>query len=72
MAVSTELWTEGNASICICIDDYEYKVIAWASDERLTARQMVEALEAQYPGVVFETRTDVSPGNIHAVGKRVL
>jgi len=73
MAVSSEFWTDGkqDAPVCIIVDDYEYKVIAWASNERITASEMKAALEAEY-GIAFETRTDVSPGNIHAVGKREL
>ena len=74
MAVSSEFWTDGkqDAPVCICIDDYGHKVIAWASDERITASEMKAALEAEYPSIIFETRTDVSPGNIHAVGRREL
>ena len=74
MAVSSEFWTDGkqDAPVCIIVDDYEYKVIAWASSERITANEMKTALEAEYPGIIFETRTDVSPGSIHAVGMRVL
>ena len=74
MTVSSEFWTNGkqDAPVCICIDDYEYKVIAWASDARITANEMKAALEAEYPGIVFNTMADVSPGNIHAVGMREL
>jgi len=74
MAVSTEFWTDGkqDAPVCIAVDDYEYKVIAWVSSERITADMMKAALEAEYPGIIFETRTDVSPGSIHAVGMREL
>ena len=74
MAVESELWTDGKqgAPVCIVVDDYEYKVIAWASSERITADMMKAALEAKYPGITFDTRADVSPGNIHAVGMRVL
>ena len=74
MAVSSEFWTNGkqDAPVCIVVDDYEYKVIAWASSERITASEMKAALEVEYPGIVFTTHTDVSPGNIHAVGRREL
>jgi len=74
MAVESELWTDGKqgAPVCIVVDDYEYKVIAWASSERITADMMKAALEAEYPGIMFDTMTDVSPGSIHAVGQRVL
>ena len=74
MAVESELWTDGKqgAPVCIVVDDYKYKVIAWASSERITADMMKAALEAEYPGIMFDTMTDVSPGSIHAVGQRVL
>ena len=74
MTVSSEFWTNGkqDAPVCICIDDYGHKVIAWASNERITASKMKAALEAEYPGITFNTRADVSPGNIHAVGRREL
>jgi len=73
MAVSSEFWTDGkqDAPVCIMVDDYGLKIVAWASDERITASKMKAALEAEY-GIAFETRTDVSPGSIHAVGRRVL
>ena len=73
MTVSSEFWTNGkqDAPVCIAVDDYGHKVIAWASDERITANGLKAALEAEY-GIAFETRTDVSPGSIHAVGMRVL
>ena len=74
MAVSSELWTDGkqDAPVCIMVDDYDYKIVAWASNERLTSSQMVRALEEEYPGIEFDTRLDVSPGTIYAVGKRQL
>ena len=53
------------------VDIYDLKVIAYASDGQITANELKAALEAEY-GIAFETRTDVSPGNIHAVGKREL
>ena len=72
MAVSKNLWAkteQGDA--CIMVDIYDLKVIAYASDEQITAPELKAALEAEY-GIAFETRTDVSPGSIHAVGQRVL
>jgi len=54
------------------IDIYDLKVIAYASDEQITAGEMKAALEAEYPDIEFETMTDVSPGSIHAVGMREL
>ena len=74
MTVSSEFWTNGkqDAPVCICIDDYGHKVIAYASDEQITAGEMKAALEAEYPDIEFETMTDVSPGSIHAVGMREL
>lgn len=74
MAVSSEFWADGKQGdpACIMVDDYDYKVIAWASSERITAGEMKAALEAEYPGITFNMMADVSPGNIHAVGMRVL
>ena len=74
MTVSSEFWTNGkqDVPVCICIDDYGHKVIAYASDEQITAGEMKAALEAEYPDIEFETMTDVSPGSIHAVGMREL
>ena len=69
MAVSRNLWI---GDTCIMVDIYDLKVIAYASDEQITANELKAALEAEYPSIIFETRTDVSPGNIHAVGMRVL
>ena len=54
------------------IDIYDLKVIAYASDEQITAGEMKAALEAEYPDIEFETMTNVSPGSIHAVGMREL
>ena len=74
MTVSSEFWTNGkqDAPVCICIDDYGHKVIAYVSSERITADMIKAALEAKYPGITFDTRADVSPSNIHAVGMREL
>ena len=73
MAIGSELWAEGNqGEACIMVDDYEHKLVCWASNKDFTSSQVVKALEEEYPGIEFDTRLDVSPGNIYAVGKRVL
>jgi len=73
MAIGSELWVEGNqGEICIMVDDYECKVVAWASAKLITASELKAALEGEYPDVTFETVTDVNPRNVYAVGKRVL
>ena len=53
------------------VDIYDLKIIAYASSERIMANELKAALEAEY-GIAFETRTDVNPETIHAVGMRVL
>ena len=73
MTVSRNLWPKTEqGEACIMIDIYDLKVIAYASDEQITAGEMKAALEAEYPDIEFETMTDVSPGSIHAVGMREL
>jgi hypothetical protein len=73
MAIGSELWVEGNqGEACIMVDDYEYKVVAWASAKLITASELKTALEEEYPDITFDTMTDVSPRSIYAVGKRVL
>ena len=72
MTVSRNLWAKtGQGEACIMVDIYDLKIIAYASSERIMANELKAALEAEY-GIAFETRTDVSPGSIHAVGMRVL
>ena len=72
--VESELWTEVGRGIMvpITVNDYGNKIIAWVDTERITSSQVVKALEEEYPGIEFDTRLDVSPGNIYAVGKKVL
>jgi len=74
MAVSRNLWvkTEQSEEVCIMVDVYDLKVIAWANATLITASKMKAALEEEYPDITFETMTDVNPGYIHAMGKRVL
>jgi hypothetical protein len=75
VAVSRNLWvkTEQSEEVCIMVDVYDLKVVAWASDEQITASEMVAVLKEEYHDVItFETMTDVSPGFVHAVGKREL
>ena len=73
MAIGSELWTETKqGEACIMVDDYEYKVVAWASAKLITASELKAALKEKYPDVAFETVTDVNPRNVYAVGKRVL
>ena len=75
MAVSRNLWvkTEQSEEVCIMVDVYDLKVIAWANATLITASRMKAVLKEEYPDITtFDTMTDVSPGSIHAVGKRVL
>ena len=72
--VPSELWAEGSqdCEACIFVDDYGQKLVCWASVEDFTSSQMVKALEEKYPDVTFDTRLDISPGTVYAVGKRQL
>ena len=74
MAIGSEFWVEGNqGEVCILVDIYDFKIIAYASSEEITPDRMKAVLKEKYPDVVvFEIMTDITPGKTHAMGKRQL
>jgi len=73
MAIGSELWTETpQGEVCILVDDYVYKVIAYANQSEITSARLAEVLEEEYPDVAFEPVTNVSPVKVYVEGKRQL
>lgn len=73
MAIGSELFVKtADGEVCVLVDTYNFKVIAWVSSDRLASDQLLKALEAEYPNIEFEIRLDVSPGKIYAIGEQEL